>query len=53
MTGINVPIAQPLAFFLFSGWKGSFYGDLHVHGTTDRVIQERKSWLRGGEPLDE
>jgi len=33
MTGINVPIAQPFAFFPFSGWKGSFYGDLHIHGT--------------------
>ncbi|HUZ86029.1 MAG TPA: CoA-acylating methylmalonate-semialdehyde dehydrogenase [Candidatus Baltobacterales bacterium] len=33
MTGINVPIAQPFAFFPFSGWKGSFYGDLHVHGS--------------------
>ncbi|HYM66330.1 MAG TPA: CoA-acylating methylmalonate-semialdehyde dehydrogenase, partial [Patescibacteria group bacterium] len=33
MTGINVPIAQPFAFFPFSGWIGSFYGDLHVHGT--------------------
>jgi len=28
MTGINVPIAQPFAFFPFSGWKGSFFGDL-------------------------
>jgi malonate-semialdehyde dehydrogenase (acetylating)/methylmalonate-semialdehyde dehydrogenase len=33
MTGINVPIAQPFAFFPFSGWKRSFYGDLHIHGT--------------------
>ncbi len=33
MTGINVPIAQPFAFFPFSGWKDSFNGDLHVHGT--------------------
>ena len=33
MTGINVPVAQPFAFFPFSGWKGSFFGDLHVHGT--------------------
>jgi len=33
MVGINVPIAQPFAFFPFSGWKGSFYGDLHIHGT--------------------
>jgi malonate-semialdehyde dehydrogenase (acetylating)/methylmalonate-semialdehyde dehydrogenase len=33
MIGINVPVAQPFAFFPFSGWKRSFYGDLHVHGT--------------------
>jgi malonate-semialdehyde dehydrogenase (acetylating) / methylmalonate-semialdehyde dehydrogenase len=33
MCGVNVPVAQPFAFFPFSGWKGSFYGDLHVHGT--------------------
>jgi malonate-semialdehyde dehydrogenase (acetylating)/methylmalonate-semialdehyde dehydrogenase len=32
MVGINVGVAQPLAFYPFSGWKGSFYGDLHVHG---------------------
>ncbi|TMD10576.1 MAG: CoA-acylating methylmalonate-semialdehyde dehydrogenase, partial [Chloroflexi bacterium] len=33
MIGVNVPVAQPFAFFPFSGWKGSFFGDLHVHGT--------------------
>lgn len=33
MCGVNVPVAQPFAFFPFSGWKGSFYGDLHIHGT--------------------
>jgi len=33
MVGVNVPVAQPFAFYPFSGWKGSFYGDLHVHGT--------------------
>ncbi|MGH7921042.1 MAG: aldehyde dehydrogenase family protein, partial [Candidatus Dormibacteraceae bacterium] len=33
MIGVNVPVAQPFAFFPFSGWKRSFYGDLHVHGT--------------------
>ena len=31
--GLHVPIAQPFAFFPFSGWKGSFFGDLHVHGS--------------------
>jgi malonate-semialdehyde dehydrogenase (acetylating)/methylmalonate-semialdehyde dehydrogenase len=42
MTGINVPIAQPFAFFPFSGWKGSFYGDLHVHGTDGIEFYTRK-----------
>jgi malonate-semialdehyde dehydrogenase (acetylating)/methylmalonate-semialdehyde dehydrogenase len=42
MTGINVPIAQPFAFFPFSGWKGSFYGDLHVHGTDGIEFFTRK-----------
>ncbi|MGI9338691.1 MAG: CoA-acylating methylmalonate-semialdehyde dehydrogenase [Gammaproteobacteria bacterium] len=30
--GINVPIPVPLPFFSFTGWKESFYGDLHVYG---------------------
>jgi malonate-semialdehyde dehydrogenase (acetylating)/methylmalonate-semialdehyde dehydrogenase len=42
MIGINVPIAQPFAFFPFSGWKGSFYGDLHVHGMDGIEFYTRK-----------
>ena len=42
MTGINVPIAQPFAFFPFSGWKASFFGDLHVHGTDGIEFFTRK-----------
>lgn len=30
--GINVPIPVPLPFFSFTGWKGSFYDDLHAYG---------------------
>ncbi|PSW05420.1 CoA-acylating methylmalonate-semialdehyde dehydrogenase [Photobacterium lipolyticum] len=30
--GINVPIPVPLPFFSFTGWKGSFHGDLHAYG---------------------
>jgi malonate-semialdehyde dehydrogenase (acetylating)/methylmalonate-semialdehyde dehydrogenase len=30
--GVNVGVAQPFAFYPFSGWKGSFFGDLHVQG---------------------
>ncbi|MBA3349791.1 MAG: CoA-acylating methylmalonate-semialdehyde dehydrogenase [Actinobacteria bacterium] len=32
MIGINIPVPAPMAFFPFSGWKGSFYGDLHATG---------------------
>jgi len=32
MIGINVSVPAPMAFFPFSGWNGSFYGDLHVQG---------------------
>src|SRR5919198_827102 len=42
MCGINVPVAQPFAVFPFSGWKGSFYGDLHVHGTDGIEFYTRK-----------
>jgi len=30
--GINIPIPVPLPFFSFTGWRGSFYGDLHAYG---------------------
>ncbi|MEE4300072.1 MAG: CoA-acylating methylmalonate-semialdehyde dehydrogenase [Pseudomonadales bacterium] len=30
--GINVPIPVPLPFFAFTGWGGSFYGDVHAYG---------------------
>nr|WP_086938245.1 CoA-acylating methylmalonate-semialdehyde dehydrogenase [Thaumasiovibrio occultus] len=30
--GINVPIPVPLPYFSFTGWKQSFYGDLHTYG---------------------
>jgi malonate-semialdehyde dehydrogenase (acetylating)/methylmalonate-semialdehyde dehydrogenase len=30
--GINIPIPVPLPFFSFTGWRGSFRGDLHPYG---------------------
>jgi malonate-semialdehyde dehydrogenase (acetylating)/methylmalonate-semialdehyde dehydrogenase len=42
MVGINVPVAQPFAFYPFSGWKSSFYGDLHAHGTDGVEFYTRK-----------
>ncbi len=53
--GINIGIAAPMAFFPFSGWKESFYGDLHGQGkhaieffTQTKVVIERwpKEWSR-------
>ena len=48
--GINVGVAAPMAFFPFSGWKDSFYGDLHGQGkhsieffTQTKVVIERWS----------
>ena len=32
MVGVNVPIPVPMAYYSFGGWKGSLFGDLHVHG---------------------
>lgn len=32
MVGINIGVPAPMAFFTFTGWKDSFFGDLHGHG---------------------
>ncbi len=32
MVGINVGVPAPMAVFPFSGWKQSFFGDLHANG---------------------
>lgn len=32
MVGVNVGVPAPMGFFAFSGWKQSFYGDLHANG---------------------
>lgn len=32
MVGINVGVPAPMGFFSFTGWKQSFYGDLHANG---------------------
>jgi malonate-semialdehyde dehydrogenase (acetylating)/methylmalonate-semialdehyde dehydrogenase len=53
--GINIGVAAPMAFFPFSGWKESFFGDLHGQGmdaveffTQKKVVVERwpRSWSR-------
>ncbi|MEO1147185.1 MAG: CoA-acylating methylmalonate-semialdehyde dehydrogenase [Cyanobacteria bacterium J06638_22] len=53
--GINIGVAAPMAFFPFSGWKESFFGDLHGQGrhaveffTQTKVVVERwfQDWTR-------
>jgi malonate-semialdehyde dehydrogenase (acetylating)/methylmalonate-semialdehyde dehydrogenase len=53
--GINIGIAAPMAFYPFSGWKESFFGDLHGQGmdaveffTQKKIVVERwpKEWSR-------
>jgi malonate-semialdehyde dehydrogenase (acetylating)/methylmalonate-semialdehyde dehydrogenase len=52
MLGINVGVPVPSAFYPFSGWKQSFYGDLHANGkdavefyTKKKVVTSR--WFGG------
>lgn len=42
MVGVNVGVAAPVAFFPFSGWKDSFLGDLHAHGSDAVDFYTRK-----------
>jgi len=53
--GINIGVAAPMAFFPFSGWKESFFGDMHGQGmdaveffTQKKVVVERwpREWTR-------
>jgi len=42
MVGVNIGVAAPVAFFPFSGWKASFLGDVHAHGTDAIDFYTRK-----------
>jgi malonate-semialdehyde dehydrogenase (acetylating)/methylmalonate-semialdehyde dehydrogenase len=53
--GVNIGVAAPMAYFPFSGWKGSFLGVLHGQGrdgvefyTEKKVVVERwpREWSR-------
>jgi malonate-semialdehyde dehydrogenase (acetylating)/methylmalonate-semialdehyde dehydrogenase len=53
--GVNIGVAAPMAYFPFSGWRESFFGDLHAQGfhgiefyTETKVVIERwpKEWSR-------
>jgi malonate-semialdehyde dehydrogenase (acetylating) / methylmalonate-semialdehyde dehydrogenase len=53
--GINLGVAAPMAYYPFSGWGDSFFGDLHAQGrhgvefyTETKVVVERwpNTWTR-------
>ena len=53
--GINIGVAAPMAFYPFSGWKESFFGDLHGQArhatefyTRTKIVIERwsRAWSR-------
>jgi malonate-semialdehyde dehydrogenase (acetylating)/methylmalonate-semialdehyde dehydrogenase len=54
MVGINVGVPAPLAYFPFSGWDYSFFGDLHLQGKEAILFYTRAKvtttrWFRYGE----
>ncbi|ALX47801.1 CoA-acylating methylmalonate-semialdehyde dehydrogenase [Lentibacillus amyloliquefaciens] len=42
MLGVNIGVPAPMAYFPFSGWKDSFYGDLHANGKDSVEFYTRK-----------
>jgi malonate-semialdehyde dehydrogenase (acetylating) / methylmalonate-semialdehyde dehydrogenase len=53
--GVNIAVPAPMAYFPFSGWGESFFGDLHAQGrhgvefyTETKVVVERwpREWSR-------
>jgi malonate-semialdehyde dehydrogenase (acetylating)/methylmalonate-semialdehyde dehydrogenase len=53
--GVNIGVPAPMAYFPFSGWKGSFFGVMHAQGrdaieffTDKKVVVERwpREWSR-------
>jgi len=47
MLGVNIGVPAPMAFFPFSGWKDSFYGDLHANGKDGLQFYTRKKVVTG------
>ena len=54
MVGVNVGVPAPMGFFPFSGWKQSFYGDLHANGKDGVEFYTKKKtvttrWFEDGD----
>lgn len=42
MIGINVGVPAPMAWFPFTGWNRSFFGDLHIQGKEGMLFYTRQ-----------
>ncbi len=52
MIGVNVGVPAPMAWFPFTGWNMSFFGDLHIQGKEGMMFytQQRMTMTRWPEP---
>ncbi|HSV16545.1 MAG TPA: CoA-acylating methylmalonate-semialdehyde dehydrogenase, partial [Tepidisphaeraceae bacterium] len=41
MIGINIGVPAPMAWFPFTGWNNSFFGDLHIQGRESVMFYTR------------
>ena len=55
MIGINIGVPAPMAWFPFTGWNKSFFGDLHIQGTESIQFytQQKMTMTRWFEHADE
>jgi malonate-semialdehyde dehydrogenase (acetylating)/methylmalonate-semialdehyde dehydrogenase len=54
MIGINVGVPAPMAWFPFTGWNESFFGDLHIQGSESVLFYTRQKmtltrWFRSAD----
>ncbi|TWT40357.1 Methylmalonate semialdehyde dehydrogenase [acylating] [Phycisphaerae bacterium RAS1] len=54
MIGVNVGVPAPMAWFPFTGWNASFFGDLHIQGREGMLFytQQRMTMTRWPESRD-
>ncbi len=50
---VNVSIPVPMSFYSFGGWKGSLFGDLHMHGMEGVKFYTRTKVVTTRWPHDE
>ena len=55
MIGINIGVPAPMAWFPFTGWNKSFFGDLHIQGTESIAFytQQKMTMTRWFESANE